>query len=276
MEQAFQFQKYFVEQMQSHLDVEQVQRVGIWVYEHLKTHEADVLKDEFEHSERIQSIIDQLKAGGPLQYILGRWPFMGMELKVDHRALIPRPETEFIVDAVIRDYENLDKPKVVYDLCTGSGCMALALKKYFPEAKVSGTDLSEEALSLANENAVEQQLELEWLLHDIHKEPLNESFDLLVCNPPYIGQDERSLMDEKVLHYEPEMALFPEGTDRLIFYRQLCRLIKAHGQMGAKAYLEINQFAAEETKQLFQEAGFQQLSLHKDLDQHWRYIKVTV
>ncbi len=175
---------------------------------------------------QLPGILERLEAGEPLQYIIGYTQFYDCKLKVDTSVLIPRPETEELVDWIIRDLRKIQHKLSIIDLGTGSGCIAIALKKYLPAAKVYAVDISESSLSIAWENAKINQCDIQFLKGDM----LHEYFwdicpkcDVMISNPPYIHHSERSSMASHVLDYEPEPALFVPGNDPLLFHREILK-----------------------------------------------------
>ncbi|MGT2785270.1 peptide chain release factor N(5)-glutamine methyltransferase [Streptococcus merionis] len=195
------------------------------------------LRDEVsaQDSKLIDTIFHQLKNHRPAQYILGYAPFAGMELKVDERVLIPRPETEELVELILA--ENSQKTLKVLDLCTGSGAIALALKKGSPEWSVLASDISEKALEVAIENANVQNLSVRFMLSDLF-DAISGKFDIIVSNPPYIAYEDREEVGVNVLASEPHLALFAK-EDGLAIYRQIIDKASAHLTRNGKLYFEI-------------------------------------
>lgn len=218
---------------------------------------------------QIRSVVKRLQANEPFQYIIGEVEFANLKLKVDHRALIPRPETEELIDLIVRQ----EKPfQSIVDLCTGSGCIALALKKTFAQAEVTGLDLSQDALELAKENAALHNLSVVFEYGDIFNWQSQKRFDLMVSNPPYIPQEEAAQMAPNVLDYEPHIALFVPNEDPLRFYKQI--MIIAQDKLLKDGYLvlEIHENYAKETTALFSEACFKNVQIYCDLQGKERMI----
>lgn len=213
----------------------------------------------------------RLSAGEPLQYVTGKAFFYGLELAARPGALIPRPETEELVEWVVFDLQKQDKPSIL-DIGTGSGCIAIALKKNIPSAVVSATDISPEALSIAAENAAHCQTEINFFQHDVLNEELPGRWDVLVSNPPYISSSEASDLAEHVVAHEPHLALFAPGPDPLVFYRAIAEKAKTALNPGGSIYVEIHAHHARQTMNVFQSAGYREVDMKKDLDGKWRMI----
>ncbi len=222
-----------------------------------------------------RSIVKRLQTNEPFQYILGKTEFYGLEIKCDYRALIPRPETEELVEWVM---EVAASENTLIDFCTGSGCIALALKNELPSATVLATDYSDKALSLSKENASALKLDVEFILHDALSDQLpstltEQSIDIIVSNPPYIPELDKQEMQANVLDYEPHMALFVENENALIFYkaiaRQAAKLLTENGLL----FFEIHERLALETKEAIEALGFIDVEIRKDLQGKDRMIK---
>lgn len=222
-----------------------------------------------------RSIVKRLQTNEPFQYILGKTEFYGLEIKCDYRALIPRPETEELVEWVM---EVAASENTLIDFCTGSGCIALALKNELPSATVLATDYSDKALSLSKENASALKLDVEFILHDALSDQLpstltEQSIDIIVSNPPYIPELDKQEMQANVLDYEPHMALFVENENALIFYktiaRQAAKLLTENGLL----FFEIHERLANETKEAIEALGFADVEIRKDLQGKDRMIK---
>lgn len=238
-----------------------------------------LLNPEFRLSESdllaIRQVVHQLLDHKPYQYIVGSTEFYGLELKCDSRALIPRPETEELV-AYISNYPFINPVQSIIDVCTGSGCIALALKKTFPQAAIVGLDISPDAIHLANENAQQTALDVTFNVHDFLTDSfsnIHHKFDVIVSNPPYIPFKEKSLMESNVLEYEPHLALFVEDEDPLVFYRNLA--LFAHEKLHENGILvvEINERLHLEVENLFKENGLKNVQTIKDLQGKHRIVK---
>lgn len=216
---------------------------------------------------RLHWAAEDLKHYRPIQYIVGHTHFCGLRLHVEPGVLIPRPETEEIVENI----KQTCNPRTILDLCTGSGCIALALAAHFRNADVYGVDISPEALAIANRNAADNGLEVTFLQCDLlHDEPQlpHSTFDLIACNPPYVCDSERASMSPNVLDHEPALALFVPDDDPLRFYRAIGQYASRHLSPGGVLVLEINERLGHETCQLLQQQGFA-TTLHNDFrDKH--------
>lgn len=204
-------------------------------------------------------VAEQLSAGRPMQYIIGKTEFCGEEFTVREGVLIPRPETEELVMWAREVSKEFPLPRIL-DLCTGSGCIAIALKKLIPAATVTAIDLSAEALKIAQENATKLGADVRFLADDVLKgvpQLGNEQFDIIVSNPPYIPISEREAMHINVTNFEPAMALFVEDSDPLIFYREIARIAKSRLTERGALLFEIHELLAEETLQMLQSEGFE-------------------
>jgi release factor glutamine methyltransferase len=216
-----------------------------------------------EDEEKLRAAFERLKQHEPVQYITGKTEFFGLPFIVNENVLIPRPETEELVQWIIE--ETSSEEIRILDIGTGSGCIAISLAKNLPNAKVSALDLSEEALKVARENAGINNVQIEFLQEDIlAADSLPEKYDIIVSNPPYVRELEKQEMHGNVLKYEPALALFVKDEDPLLFYRQIAALAKENLAPGGKLYFEINQYLGKETVALLQEKNFQS-TLKKDI-----------
>jgi len=223
---------------------------------------------------QINEIVEQIPSCRPIQYILGHTWFDGLRIGVDERVLIPRPETEELVHLIGESTDPV--PSAILDLGTGSGCIALALKYRFPGAAVTGLDISAEALDVARENGIRNQLEAEWIRVDLLEaidELSGRHFDLIVSNPPYVRASEKKDMMRTVLDFEPPGALFVEDDDPLSFYRAISRIAVHHLSPGGTLWLEINEYLGKETSGLLKEQGIQNISVLKDIHGKERFIR---
>ena len=218
---------------------------------------------------RIRSVVKRLQANEPFQYIMGEVYFADLNLKIDQRALIPRPETEELIDLILK----LDEPfECILDLCTGSGCMALALQSKFLNAQVLGIDLSEDAIALARENALQTKLDVEFVIGDVLQWQPVQAFDLIVANPPYIPEQEAKLMAANVLDFEPHMALFVPDHDPLMFYKRIVAIANASLQSKGYLALEIHEDLAVQTIALITPEVFEKPRIYRDLQGKERMI----
>ena len=215
--------------------------------------------------EKICQIVERLKTFEPLQYILGKTEFAGLRLKVAPGVLIPRPETEELVQWVV--YESkLENPRIL-DVGTGSGCIALALKQKLPNSKVLATDVSTEALNIAKTNASANHLEVDFFQTDILNWEMYKwaEFDCIVSNPPYVRELEKTAMNKNVLNFEPGLALFVSDENPLIFYQRIAEFAKQHLIENGTLYFEINEELANEMKKMLLNLNFKNIDLRKDI-----------
>ncbi|MCX8534104.1 peptide chain release factor N(5)-glutamine methyltransferase [Chryseobacterium luquanense] len=226
-----------------------------------------------ENINKFQQIISELKTGKPYLQILGETEFYGMKIFVDENVLIPRPETEELLEIAIQKISNL-KSQIsnlkIIDIGTGSGIIPLVLKKHFPEAEVTSVDFSKKALKTAKKNADFHQLEINFIHADYLSLELNKNFDVIISNPPYIGIDEENEIADSVKEFEPKMALFSPTSDALIFYRRIIEDSKKHLNEKGLLFLEINQKLGLETLELYND--FSKAELIKDLSGNDRFI----
>jgi release factor glutamine methyltransferase len=215
----------------------------------------------------------QLKLERPVQYILGTTQFMDLDFKVNENVLIPRPETEELVRWIISDCENQESKINILDIGTGSGCIAITLAKNLKNAKVYALDISEGALEIAKENAVNNQVDVELIQANILiLNKLGIKFDIIVSNPPYVRLVEKDTMKSNVVEHEPEIALFVSDDDPLVFYRKIVEFAQSNLKKDGILYFEINQYLAKETKELLEEK-FSKIELRKDIYENYRMLK---
>jgi len=216
---------------------------------------------------KIKQIVAELKIHKPIQYILGKTEFYGLKIKVNEHTLIPRPETEQLVDWILK--ENFG---AALDIGTGSGCIPIALAKN-TDAKVLAIDVSEDALLIAEENAKNNEVEIDFIHQDILQTNSLQKVDLIVSNPPYVLESEKEKMQENVLDYEPELALFVEDKNPLIFYKKIASLAFNFLNENGKLFFEINAKFGKETIEMLANIGFVNIELKKDMNDKDRMIK---
>ncbi|MEE1271761.1 MAG: peptide chain release factor N(5)-glutamine methyltransferase [Bacteroidales bacterium] len=225
-------------------------------------------KDELKVSEsellKINFAIKDLKKEKPLQQIIGYTDFLDVRIDVNKHVLIPRVETEEIVQRVINENKGRKNLKIA-DICCGSGCIAIALKRAFPDANLYAYDISEEALKKSKENAEKNKEKINFFKENVlESKEKNQEFDIIVSNPPYVRESEKAFMRNNVLLYEPALALFVSDKEPLIFYEHLLKFSNQNLAKNGKIYMEINENLAKETELLFKNFNYQ-TSVFKDL-----------
>lgn len=228
----------------------------------------------------LTEIKDRLRREEPIQYIFGYSWFNGMKFKVDKHTLIPRQETEELIAWIA---EDLREPEIkILDIGTGTGCIAISLAKTFPKSSVYAIDVSQGALRVAGKNAEAHEVEVRFVhcdilaqrsLDDLYVEELPLQFDVIVSNPPYVRDLERSEIKRNVLEHEPEGALFVSDRDPLLFYRKITELASKNLLPGGRLFFEINQYLGPETKALVESFGFSEVGIRSDLSGNHRMIK---
>lgn len=231
---------------------------------------ADTELSDFNKSE-IDSILTRLKQHEPIQYILGYADFYGMRLKVNPSVLIPRPETAQLVDLIVD--ENKESDLRVLDICTGSGCIALALARNLRFPEITALDVSSEALAVARENAASLKCRVRFVEADVLEwMPQREEYNIVVANPPYICEKEKTGMDKNVLLHEPEVALFVPDDDPLLFYRRIAKVSRTGLTAAGKLYFEINPFYLAEIKAMLAVMGYVDIRAEKDMYGRDRFV----
>lgn len=233
-----------------------------------------------EHEALLIDYTQQLKQHRPVQYILQEAWFYGMALYVDENVLIPRPETEELAEWILKDikserYFRNNQPRIL-DIGTGSGCIAIALKKNLPDSDVSAIDISSKALEVAQKNAQRMDCHIRFSTLDILnavQSSVLPQFDIIVSNPPYIPLKDKAEMHQNVLHYEPHTALFVENNNPLLFYSAIAGFAQLHLQPNGWIYTEIHENMGEEVKDVFLHEGFTNTTIRKDMQGKNRMIK---
>ena len=229
------------------------------------------LNPDFEVSEtdleKWKTIISELKTEKPIQYITGEAWFYGYRFEVNENTLIPRPETEELVEWIVEStkHEAGSLKLNILDIGTGSGCIPISLKKEIPNAGVFTIDVSEKALEMARKNALDHAVEVNFMLKNIlETDSLVGKYDVIVSNPPYVRNLEKQEIKKNVLAYEPHLALFVEDSDALLFYRKIAQLALTSLTPNGKLFFEINQYLGKETVALLENLGFKNIELRKD------------
>ena len=260
----------------------------------------DLRIDERQHYQ-LSEAVKRLLSGEPVQYVTGVTRFCDLLLKVSPAVLIPRPETEELVQKICASFSNrkdsllchsnagkcegkesiggdMKREKVrIWDIGTGSGCIAIALAKQFPNAEIIAFDVSEEALQIAKENAESNGVQVTFVQDDILKptsDYFNQPVDLVVSNPPYVCDSERAAMEANVLDWEPENALFVPDDDPLRFYRQILALARPQLKPDGQIWFEINEQMGERMLQLCREMGFTEAEIMEDFAEKQRYMRI--
>lgn len=233
-------------------------------------------------AEALFRILEELKTGRPLQYILGETEFYGLKFKVNPSVLIPRPETEELVDWVLIELRNLNEGTEglkIIDIGTGSGCIPVSIKKYFPKAEIYAMDISAKALNTAAENAELNQTDLNFIQDDIldpkNDQLLHTQFDVIISNPPYVTWSEKGQMMPNVLEHEPHTALFVPNDDPLIFYCAIADFAIQHLLERGLLFLEINENLGPQTLDLLKKMGFSNIELRQDIRGKDRIIRAV-
>ncbi len=254
-----QWVRYTAEKLQAVYEADEAEGLAWWVVEEcLGCTRTELLLSRDERDlPSIDSILERLLRHEPVQYIFGRTTWRGLSLRVTTATLIPRPETAELVDQALTLYPA-DRPIRVLDACTGSGCIAIALKRERPQWQVDALDVSAEALTIAQANAEANQIAVRFFRHDLLSDAPLPAYDLIVSNPPYVRLSEQAEMTPQVLDYEPHAALFVPDNDALIFYRALA------GLHAAALCVEINEAFGREVCEVFRQAGYADIQLVHD------------
>ena len=234
----------------------------------------------------LQHILEELKTGKPIQYVLGETEFYGLPFKVNPSVLIPRPETEELVDWILIEIRNSDLLNDIngngniLDIGTGSGCIPIAIKKFLPEFNISALDVSKGAIETAKINAELNQTEIEFIEDDILNPSqlflLNKQYTIIISNPPYVRESEKTAMHNNVLGHEPHLALFVADDNALIFYSRIADFAKTNLVKGGMLFLEINENLAPKTIDLLEGKGLRNIELRQDIRGKNRMIKATL
>jgi release factor glutamine methyltransferase len=223
---------------------------------------------------QIAEIVNRLAEYEPIQYVLGETEFFGLKFKVSPAVLIPRPETEELVDWILKDKQ--EHFSSFLDVGTGSGCIPVAIAKSSQFVNVEGWDISEEALLVARKNAKINNVPVVFFRFDIfkwHEIPVGKKWDIIASNPPYVMYKEKELMNKNVTDFEPHLALFVPDKDPLIFYREIIGFASKHLNRGGHLYFEINEKLGLEVSLLLQSASFTDIVLRKDINGKDRMVR---
>ncbi|PXY42476.1 peptide chain release factor N(5)-glutamine methyltransferase [Flavobacterium cheongpyeongense] len=223
--------------------------------------------------------LKELKKEVPVQYLLGKTNFFGLDFEVNQNVLIPRPETEELVEWIINENKHNDKLKKlkILDIGTGSGCIAVSLAKNLPNAEVYAMDVSKKAINTAKKNALNNHVEITFILKNVLElEILKSDYDIIVSNPPYVRNLEKQEIKKNVLDYEPHLALFVDDNDALVFYQKITELAQKNLLENGQLYFEINQYLGKEMIELLEKMDFRDIELRKDIYDNDRMIKGNV
>lgn len=275
------FKNKFVKSLSPHYPAEEIQSFFALLVDHYaQLSRLDIaLFSEKELSDSqyrsLTTAVERLVKQEPIQYIIGHTEFFGHKFKVDTSTLIPRPETEELVAWILADCkERGDFKPHILDIGTGSACIACSLAKGLPNATISALDVSEAALVVAKNNAVINNANIDFFQKDIlNSSKLPKVYDIMVSNPPYVRNSEKSSMQSNVLDFEPREALFVSDEDPLVFYQQILTHTKSSLKSDGFLYLEINQYLGNDITRLLEKNNFRQIELRKDIFGKDRMIK---
>lgn len=269
--------RYIANRLSSYYDARECNSIARYIVEELSgMNYTDILVKDTKFSEvdgeKIDDIVKRLLLREPLQYIFGYSYFCDLKIDIDKNVLIPRPETEELCRLIIERYKD-SSPKIL-DICTGSGCIALALKNGIKQAIVEGVDISEGALSVAQKNAERENLDIEFYKYDVIKKspPISKKYDVIVSNPPYICQFEKENMGHNVLDYEPHIALFVEDKNPLVFYDKIAELGCSILKSGGSIFFEINPLFYKELTEMLKIKGYNNIEIIDDINERRRFI----
>ena len=264
----------FIDQLSSIYEVDEVESIFlIYIEDKLDLKFQPQLS--IQNTKEVLSDISELQKGKPIQHITQKAFFYDHFFYVNENTLIPRPETEELIELIRNDFPQ-DKKLSIIDLGTGTGCIPITISKLFPNAQVSALDVSSKALEVAQLNAKNLAASVHFIQQDLLQDfELNEKFDIIISNPPYIRNLEKSEMHQNVLDFEPHLALFVEDHDPLIFYRKVFDFAEKHLKENGTIYCEINQYLGDETKQIF-EKKYPNTQIIKDISGNDRMLKSSI
>lgn len=227
------------------------------------------------NAEKFKIALDRLLKNEPIQYIIGETKFYGLTFHVNKHTLIPRPETEELVEWILTDEKGrIQKPITILDIGTGSGCIAISLAKNLPATKLYALDISVAALRTAKENAAFNKVDIQFEALDILKaKKLPKQYDIIVSNPPYVRNQEKKQMAANVLNHEPSLALFVNNDDPLLYYRTIINLAQSALNSHGKLYFEINEYLSNDLVEMLKTKGYGQVIVKKDIFGKDRMIK---
>ncbi len=277
-----QYKLYFIAQLESLYDENEIESFFYIILENKNSFKridlALNIDLEFSKSDLIiwNNILNKLKLEIPIQYILGTTSFYGLDFEVNKNVLIPRPETEELVGWIIKENSIKENLKIL-DIGTGSGCIAISLAKNFLNSDVFAIDVSSSALEIAKKNAKINNVNISFIKQDILEvDSLNQKFDIIVSNPPYVRNLEKHEIHKNVLDNEPHLALFVPDNDALLFYKKITELAKKNLELKGQLFFEINQYLGKQTLELLENYGFKNLELRKDIYGNDRMIRAQL
>lgn len=251
---------YIIQELSDFYPTEELRELAYWIVEETTgiTRSQILMGHSAIDIPELNDTLLRLKHHEPIQYIFGHTQWMGLDLRLNHATLIPRPETAELVEWILLSHDH-NTPLRIMDIGTGSGCIAIALKKHCPKWQLQGVDISEEALEIAHQNAINNGVDILWKKMDILAET-PEFIDIIVSNPPYICHREKTDMDTRVLDYEPHTALFVPDNDPLLFYRRIASMKSAK-----IIYFEINEAYGNEVCDMMKNLGYTDVQLKHDI-----------
>ena len=251
---------YIIRELSNYYPAEELRELAYWIVEEATgvTRSQILMGYPAVDIPELNDILLRLKRHEPIQYIFGHTQWMGLDLRVNHATLIPRPETAELVEWILQQHDPNTALQIM-DIGTGSGCIAIELKKHCPKWHVQGVDISEEALKIAQQNAIHNGVDIQWKQMDILAET-PDAIDIIVSNPPYICHREKADMDTRVLDYEPHRALFVPDNDPLLFYRRIASMKSAK-----IIYFEINEAYGNEVCEMMKDLGYTDVQLKHDI-----------
>lgn len=263
----------FLVQLQKVYELGEATVITDWVFDNIASiKKTDLIKNPMQQvpapvAKKIAEKLEQLLSHQPVQYVLGQTTFYNLPFQVNDKVLIPRPETEELTNLVINSWRFETKQVSVIDIGTGSGCIAITIKKHLPSTKVIAVDVSYDALEIAHKNSIANKTNVQFSLFDFLDEsrwPELMLFDVIISNPPYIPIAEKEKMEKHVVDYEPHGALFVPDNNPLVFYEKIAKFGRSHLNYNGKVYLETHEDYAKEVAALF-EQDYNQVMIKKDL-----------
>lgn len=273
--------KYIQSELKGLYSEDEIRNMAYLFFEHLTSRSrSELMINKYtafseEQHQKTQKFVAELQNFVPLQYILGETEFYGLLFRVNESVLIPRPETEELIEWISMENDRKKELRML-DIGTGSGCIAVTLKHLFAKAHVDAYDVSEEALTIAAANAAANGLDVNFSKIDILQvNDTTQRWDIIVSNPPYICEKEKADMSPNVLDHEPHLALFVPDNDPLLFYRRIADFARHHLTENGKLYFEINRAYGQQTVAALNDSGFTHIELRKDMSGNERMIRAN-